>query len=100
MTACAQDAVWRIALGDRPGSPRSIDRIRVGDAPQAVAAGEGAVWVANTGDGTVSRIDPATGEVGATIGLGHRPGAVAVGEGFVWVAVERAPPWQRGCLYR
>lgn len=38
-------------------------------------------------DGTVSRIDPATNEVVATIEVGHRPLGVAVGNGLVWVTV-------------
>ena len=30
----------------------------VGPDPRALAAGAGAIWVANTGDGTVSEVDP------------------------------------------
>jgi YVTN family beta-propeller protein len=44
-----------IAVGQRPGTP---------------AIGAGAVWVPNTGDGTVSRIDPGSGRVVATIRIG------------------------------
>jgi YVTN family beta-propeller protein len=62
--------------------------IRVGDMPSAVAVGEGAVWVANAGDGTVSRIEPRTGEVTRTIKVGGRPEGLAVGAGAVWVAVQ------------
>ena len=39
-------------------------------------------------DGTVSRIDPATNEVVATIEVGNAPAGIAVGDGFVWVAVQ------------
>ena len=61
--------------------------VRVGDSPSAVAASAGSVWVANTGNGTVSRIDPQSGKpVGAPIGVGEDPGAIAVGAGSVWVA--------------
>ena len=38
-----------------------------------VAYGAGAVWVANGGDGTVSRIDPTTEEVVEDITVGNRP---------------------------
>jgi DNA-binding beta-propeller fold protein YncE len=70
------------AAGDVVGSP-----VRVGDSPTAVAASAGAVWVANTGDGTVSRIGPRSGrQVGAPIPVGEDPGALAVGGGSVWVA--------------
>jgi YVTN family beta-propeller protein len=44
------------------------------------------VWVANGQDGTVSRIDPETNQVG-TIHLGYRPTAVAVEQGAIWVAL-------------
>jgi YVTN family beta-propeller protein len=60
--------------------------IPVGDSPSAVAASEDAVWVANTGEGTVSRIDPATNEVVATIEVGGSPDEVAIGGDDVWVA--------------
>ena len=30
--------------------------VQVGDGPDAVAVGEGSVWVANSGDGTVSEV--------------------------------------------
>jgi streptogramin lyase len=33
--------------------------VPVGDRPAGIAVGEGAVWVANSGDGTVTRIVPA-----------------------------------------
>ena len=59
--------------------------ITVGDRPTAIAYGEGAVWVANGGDDTVSRIDPG-GNSGRTIPVGNEPAAVAVGAGAVWVA--------------
>ncbi len=54
-----------------------------------MAAGEGALWVTNASDGTVSRIDLATNEVVATIEVAP-PGeasvdAIAVGGGAVWV---------------
>ena len=43
------------------------------------------VWVANTLDGTVSRIDPATRRVIATIRVGGLPRGVAVSDETVWV---------------
>jgi YVTN family beta-propeller protein len=93
------------------GGPISI---AVGSRPGVPAVGAGAIWVPNTGDGTVSRIDPRTNRVIATIAIGdseafyHRsceaygsvhsfmvttfdvrlcdlPSAVAAGPGVVWV---------------
>jgi YVTN family beta-propeller protein len=49
--------------------------------------GSGAVWVASTVGGRVSRIDPATGTVTETIELGVNPAALAFGFGDLWVAV-------------
>jgi len=47
--------------------------IGVGQRPGVPAAGQGAVWVPNTGDGTVSRIDPGSNRVTATIRIGDQP---------------------------
>jgi YVTN family beta-propeller protein len=60
--------------------------VPVGATPSSVAAGEGAVWVANYNDGTVSRIDPATGAVVEMIPAVSTPSGIAVGFGAVWVA--------------
>ena len=62
--------------------------IAVGDGPSAVASGSGAVWVANGGSRTVSRINPGNNEVVATIDVGNVPSGVVVSDGFVWVAVQ------------
>jgi YVTN family beta-propeller protein len=61
------------------------DQISVGDTPEGVAVGEGAVWVANAVGQTLSRVDPATNEVTDTIELDAEPRDVAVGEGAVWI---------------
>ena len=59
-----------------------------------VAAGEGAVWVANE-EGTVSRVDAATRRVVQRITVGRDPAGVAAGHGAVWVATsgERSVSW-------
>src|SRR4029453_10478186 len=43
-------------------------------------------WVANAGQGTVSRIDPATTAVTGTTPVGRNPVRLAAGFGSVWVA--------------
>jgi YVTN family beta-propeller protein len=85
----------------RRGNPRTMDptslrllraqhgRVRVGTGPSAIAAA-GAVWVANTLDGTVSRIDPGREVVTATVQVGDGPSALAVSPGAVWVTNEFA----------
>ena len=52
--------------------------IAVGVRPTGIAAAEGAVWVANSVDGTVSRIDPASNQVVVTIELGEAPQSITV----------------------
>jgi YVTN family beta-propeller protein len=65
--------------------------------PAAIAVGEGAVWVAarpgfhccppkTVGKGTLTRIDPQTNSVEATIPIGGQPAGLAVGEGSIWIA--------------
>jgi len=68
-----------------PGTGRPTGTVDVGNEPSAVAAGAGSLWVANSADGTVTRIDPAT-LVATTIPVGHGPDAVAVNAAGVWVA--------------
>jgi YVTN family beta-propeller protein len=41
--------------------------------PESIGVGLGAVWVPNSADGTVSRIDPATGKVTATFPVSGHP---------------------------
>jgi YVTN family beta-propeller protein len=67
------------------GSGRQTGSVDVGNEPSAAAAGAGSLWVTNSADGTVTRIDPAT-LVATTIPVGHGPDAVAVNAAGVWVA--------------
>jgi YVTN family beta-propeller protein len=57
-----------------------------GGTPSGIAVGEGAVWVANSSENTVSRILPETASSVATITVGRQPSGIAVGEGAVWVS--------------
>ena len=65
--------------------------IAVGSRPRGVAWGDGSVWVANSGDGTVSRVDPQTDRVTATIAVGQSPQSLVVTAGVVWVSVAASP---------
>ena len=53
--------------------------------PGNVAVGEGAVWVLNGQDDSVSRLDPQTKQVVKTFKPGGLPSEIAAGEGAVWV---------------
>jgi hypothetical protein len=50
------------------------------------AAGSGAVWIANYGGSSVSRIDAETHQV-TTVKLARRSVGIAVGGGAVWVTL-------------
>jgi streptogramin lyase len=85
---------------------RVIKRFPVTD-PQALAVGDGAIWIAHVITGTVTRVDPANGHTTATIHLalprpliehtpsGIRrdrqflPSAISFGAGEVWVSTAR-----------
>ena len=100
--AVGAGAVW-VASGGRHGTLRRIDprtnraarrAIRLAAGPVAVATGAGAVWVASEDAGLVSRIDPRSDRVVATIAV-PRPRALAVGAGAVWVIEGRHWTLQR-----
>jgi len=59
----------------------------VGNGPLGVAAGNGGVWVANSLDGTVARVDPRNTRVTTRIDLGFSPDSVAVTPSGVWVSL-------------
>ncbi len=97
--ALGSDSLWVANFGDDtvtrveiPGAGQTpkLTHIPVGDGPVDVAVGEGAVWVANSLGRSVSRIDPETNEVEATISVGNEPQRVATANGRVWITV-RAP---------
>lgn len=69
-----------------PASNR-VHSIPVGDGPTGLAANTEAIWVVNSRDGTVSRIDPRTDEVIETIVVGNRPYGIAAEETDVWVTL-------------
>jgi hypothetical protein len=75
--------VWRIdPMTNRPmGKP-----LFGGEEPVELAVHGGWVWSANHDDGTLTRMDPATGAVAAVVELGLEPHGMAVAAGAVWIA--------------
>jgi len=69
-----------------PTPGRVSATVGVGESPNALTAGGGALWVAGSGNGTVTRVDPATGRVTATLRLGGEPDGLALAGGVLWVA--------------
>lgn len=78
------------ALRAVPNSVGVVEGTRVravisgGGEPGGIAYGAGAVWIADTAEDLVLRIDPESRTVDR-IPVGHHPTAVAVGDGQVWV---------------
>jgi YVTN family beta-propeller protein len=70
-----------------PETNRLIGQVRVGQRPTRIAVGEGAVWVLNADDRTISRIDVAGRRIAHTFGLSgtDEPAGLAAGEGNVWL---------------
>jgi YVTN family beta-propeller protein len=89
----AEDTVIRI--DQATGVAASIE---VGNAPLNVAIGGGALWVTNSSDGTVSKIDADNPSHVARIRVGGSPEGIAFGGGSVWVTVAGLP--HPCCRYR
>ena len=100
-----EDALW-VTSGKsgtltrvNPHNNEVIEIIKVGANPGRLAVGEGGVWTLNRGDGsgsggaTVSRVDPKTNKVVATIPVGDlgAPAEIAAGEGSVWISAPGVP---------
>jgi DNA-binding beta-propeller fold protein YncE len=81
-------AVALLLLGD--DGPTVSAPVRIGAPPLHVAAGPKGAWVTSTPDGTLTRLNPNTGErVGRPIALGAPGSGVAVGSRWIWVTVPR-----------
>lgn len=87
--------VWTVdgdtnrVIGTNPVSRRVFRDEVVGTDPVGVAVGFGAAWVANAGNGSITRV-PLTGSKIETIGLDDQPSAIATGAGYVWVLSRRS----------
>jgi YVTN family beta-propeller protein len=83
--------VWIANQGDNSVTNFSVTTdstvydVSVGQGPSGVAVGGGAVWVSDTDDDAVSRVDP-TSRASRTIAVGRGPVGIAYGQGAVWVA--------------
>jgi YVTN family beta-propeller protein len=73
-------------VGHVSAGGNAFDRaVAVGSQPTSLTFGADAVWVLNFRDGTLSRINPATGEVTDTPAVGGTPTGLAFGADAVWV---------------
>ena len=76
-------------IATNPVSRRVFREEVVGTDPVAVAIGFGAAWVANAGNGSITRV-PLVGSKIETLGLNDQPSAIATGAGYVWVVSRRS----------
>ena len=83
--APAVEVVRNSVVAIDPETNEVVSGIPVGNLPSSIAVGEGAVWVLNGDDRTVSRIDPET-TAERRFSVGATPTGLAVGEGALWVA--------------
>ena len=67
-------------------SGQIVQATKLAGAPGAVSGGSGSVWVADPGEGKVSRIDPDSGAETDRILVGGGPGSITTGAGAIWVA--------------
>ncbi len=88
--AVGEGSVWllteqSLAVFDRFAvEPSPLSQFDVLDASD-IAIGEGSVWVTSSARGTVTRLDPSTGDVIDVIDVSDGADAIAVGAGSVWV---------------
>ncbi len=81
-------AVLFLLLGD--DGPQVSAPVKVGTPPLRVAAGAKAVWVTSEEDGTLTKLDPATGEVlGKPRRLGVGISGIAIGSNWTWATNSR-----------
>jgi DNA-binding SARP family transcriptional activator/ABC-type branched-subunit amino acid transport system substrate-binding protein/DNA-binding beta-propeller fold protein YncE len=86
-----------VAIGTSSGRTRSYTD--VGTTPGSIAVGDGAVWVLNGDDRTISRIDPRTRRVEKTFATGTTPTELAVGDGALWIGNGSATSGQASFEY-
>lgn len=83
-------------LDEASDHPVADTPIPVGEQPTGLATGDGAIWVLNYSDGTITRVNPASDRVTGTIAFGPRtdpnrlaansPIRLAVTPGTLWVS--------------
>jgi streptogramin lyase len=72
------------------GGVEVSDPIAVGQPPLRIGAGPDSVWVSSQRDGTLTQLDPDSGQpVGEPVELGEGISGVAVGARWVWVTYPR-----------
>ncbi len=71
-----------------PEDQSEADKVPVGSGPGDVTWSDGALWVTNETEGTLSKIDAASSEVVDTVDIYASPAVTAVTVEGLWVAVQ------------
>ena len=58
---------------------------QAGRTPSNIAVGEGAIWVLDADDRTITQIDPESGRIVKTFSTGRTPKDIAFGAGSLWI---------------
>ena len=85
--AAGEQCLGRVTRVDPELNAVTATTPRLSVNPIRIAAGAGAVWVADAANDAIKRIDPATGRVVRVIPVGGRPVALAAGDRDVWISV-------------
>ena len=89
-TAGRAAVVANSVAGIDPGSNEVAANVAVGNAPSSISVGQGAVWVLNADDHTVSKIEARRGKLLTTFATDGAPTDLAAGGGAVWVGGGRS----------
>jgi YVTN family beta-propeller protein len=91
--ATGEGAAWFICgtalVRIDPASNHAVASRYTGVWPGGIAVGLGAVWVSNSGENAVSRINPQTRQVTDQLTVAGDPRGLSVGEGAIWVSAFR-----------
>jgi DNA-binding beta-propeller fold protein YncE len=87
LVAAIAAATLFLLLGDE--GPSVSDPIEIGTPPLRIAAGQQAVWVTSERDGTLTRLDPESGEVLRVLELGAGVSGIAIGGKWTWATNPR-----------
>ena len=74
--------------GSIPTTSTVVQRINVGNGPVGIAYAEGSIWVANTGDSTITKIDADSGKPTRTLPIAATE--LAFGAGTLWATESAA----------
>ncbi len=91
----AYGSLWVTTQSDRldrvdPDTGRVVDRIRTGSTSYETIAAFGSLWVSNRGDGTITQVDPGTGESRSRRVGSVQPGGMVAADGYLWLGQDSA----------